>query len=59
MHHYIQVSDKGSNMVKGWEGFEGGVCAMHTGERSVAAFLQHELVGLTHTMLINNTNKSC
>ena len=42
---HTKVSDKGSNMVKGWSGFEGGVCAMHTGERSVAIYVEHPQVG--------------
>ena len=41
---HTKVSDKGSNMVKGWDGFEGGVCAMHTGERSVDVFVKHAQV---------------
>ena len=32
---FFPVSDNGSNMISGWEGFGRGPCCVHTGQRSV------------------------
>ena len=37
---FRKVSDNGSNMKKGWSGFEGGFCADHTLELSINAYTE-------------------
>lgn len=44
---FKKTSDNGSNMEKGWSGFEGGQCVVHTAQLSLGLFMDHPEIAST------------